>query len=176
LRAARERAARRRWLSEDGAAPERPAAAADDPAERVLARERAAALAAAIATLPGGQRDALVLFHLAGLPQHAVASRLTTGEGAVRTRLDKARTALRARLAGEDEPQPKAETEENDMTSTAMPAEIADVRRTTGGRHVVLLSVAGATCPSGSARPTPRPSPRGCMTSSVPGPTRTPSP
>jgi RNA polymerase sigma factor (sigma-70 family) len=147
LRAARERAVRRRWLREGAAPPERSSAEADDPAERVLARERAAELAAAIAALPSGQRDALVLFHLADLPQQAVASRLTTGEGAVRTRLHKARTALRARLGGEGDPQPDPETEENDVTTTALPAEIADVRRTPGGRHVVLLAVAGRDVP-----------------------------
>jgi RNA polymerase sigma-70 factor, ECF subfamily len=149
LSAARERTARRRWLSEDAAPPERPSATADDPAERALARERAADLAAAIAALPSGQRDALVLFHLADLPQQAVAARLTTGEGAVRTRLHKARTALRARLGGEAEaePRPELDTEENDVTTTAMPAEIADVRRTPGGRHFVLLAVAGRDVP-----------------------------
>lgn len=35
---------------------------------------------------PAGQRDAVVLFHLAGLPQATVAARLNTATGAVRTR------------------------------------------------------------------------------------------
>jgi hypothetical protein len=40
--------------------------------------ERAAELASAISELPSGQRDAVVLFHLADLPQEVVA----TGVGA----------------------------------------------------------------------------------------------
>jgi bifunctional DNase/RNase len=107
-------------------------------AGRLLARERAAELAAAIAALPSGQRDAVVLFHLADLPQHAVASRLTTGEGAVRTRLHKARTALRARLSAASTPD---RSEEDPMPTTARPARIADIRRTPAGRHVALLAV-----------------------------------
>jgi RNA polymerase sigma factor (sigma-70 family) len=75
-----------------------PATAADDPQERVLARERATDLAAAISELPPGQGEAVVLFHLADLPQKTVASRLDTRVGAVRTRLHKARVTLRRQL------------------------------------------------------------------------------
>lgn len=135
LRTLRERAIARDALTRDGTLPERVAAAGDDPAERALSAERAAELAAAIAALPPGQRDALVLFHLADLPQDAIAARLGTAPGAVRTRLHKARAALRARLRA-----PSPPTEEGPMPETAVPARIVDVRRTPAGRHVVLLA------------------------------------
>jgi RNA polymerase sigma factor (sigma-70 family) len=136
LRAVRERAGALDRLTADGALPERPSGAHNDPAERALAGERAAELAAAISALPPGQRDALVLFHLAGLPQRTVAARLGTAPGAVRTRLHKARAALRARLGAA----PRPTTEETTMPETAVPARIVDVRRTPAGRHVVLLA------------------------------------
>jgi RNA polymerase sigma factor (sigma-70 family) len=134
LRLVRERSARRRWLVPDTSLLEPIAADTDDPAHRVLAHEQAAELLAAIADLPSGQRDAVVLFHLADLPQRTVASRLNTSAGALRTRLHKARTSLRTRLtATHDHPEPL-------MPDTATPAQIIDVRRTPAGRHVVLLT------------------------------------
>jgi RNA polymerase sigma factor (sigma-70 family) len=136
LRSVRERSTRRQWLSEDASLPDQPSAAADDPAQRLLARERAAELAAAISTLPTGQRDAVVLFHLADLPQETIASRLHTGVGAVRTRLHKARTTLRERLIATS----LADNQEDPMPDSAMPARITDVRRTPAGRHVALLA------------------------------------
>jgi RNA polymerase sigma factor (sigma-70 family) len=143
LRGAREHRARRQWLSEDAAAPDQPSDEADDPALRLLARERAAELAAAISDLPTGQRDAVVLFHLADLPQEAVAARLNTRVGAVRTRLHKARMTLRQRLTAT----PQHDDQENPMPDTALPARITDVRRTPAGRHVVLLATADHELP-----------------------------
>jgi RNA polymerase sigma-70 factor (ECF subfamily) len=127
LRAARERARRERRVGEGAPRP----AEADTPEQWVLARERAEEVAAAISALPRGQRDAVVLFHLADLPQAAVAARLNTGVGAVRTRLHKARRTLRERLIDE---------KEAPVPETALPARITDVRRTPAGRHVVLLA------------------------------------
>ncbi len=122
LRALRER---RPELTRDGSLPERPADARDEPAERVLARERAHELAAAIGSLPAGQRDAVVLFHLGDLPQAAVADALGTGSSAVSTRLHKARAALRAALTTKEAP---------------LRATIRDIRRTPANRHVVILA------------------------------------
>jgi len=137
LRERRSRAVARDRLTADGALPDRAAGDAHaDPLERALAGERAAELAAAISALPAGQRDAVVLFHLADLPQQAVAARLGTAPGAVRTRLHKARAALRVRLRGERPPPPK----ETAMPETALPARIVDVRRTPAGRHIVILA------------------------------------
>ena len=84
LRVLRERHDSRIELTRDGALPERVADERDAPPQRLLAAERAAELAAAIAALPPGQRDAIVLFHLADLPQATVAARLGTPAGAVR--------------------------------------------------------------------------------------------
>jgi RNA polymerase sigma factor (sigma-70 family) len=129
LRAARERANARVRLTADGSLPE--PAVAEEPIAVLLAAERAGELAAAIAGLPPGQREAVVLFHLAELPQAAVAERLGTSRSAVSTRLDKGRAALRARLTKE----------------TRMPARILDVRRTPAGRHVVILAHDGGELP-----------------------------
>jgi RNA polymerase sigma factor (sigma-70 family) len=143
LRALRERASALDRLTPDGALPERAARADEDPAERALAGERAAELATAISALPPGQRDALVLFHLADLPQRTIAARLGTAPGAVRTRLHKARAALRARLRGE----PPPTTKETAMPESTVPARIVDVRRTPAGRHVVLLAAGDRELP-----------------------------
>jgi RNA polymerase sigma factor (sigma-70 family) len=138
LRALRERRAGRVELTRDGALPE--VADPDTPEARLLAGERSRAVAAAIAALPPGQRDAIVLYHLADLPQATVAARLGTAAGAVRTRLHKGRGALRARLG---EP-PK----ESPMPATsAVPVRIRDVLRTPARRHVVVLAAGDAELP-----------------------------
>src|SRR3954471_21135692 len=126
LRARREGAGARDRITADGALPDRAAEGREDPVERALAGERAAELAAAISALPPGQRDAVVLFHLADLPQRAVAARLGTAPGAVRTRLHKPRAALRARLRAD----PPPTTKETTVSDAAVPARIVDVRRT----------------------------------------------
>ena len=141
-RVLRERHDTRIELTRDGALPERTADERDAPPQRLLAAERAAELAAAIAALPPGQRDAIVLFHLADLPQATVAARLGTPAGAVRTRLHKGRATLRTRLA------PTNDTMQEDAVSeSAIPAQILDVRRTPAGRHVVVLAAAGDELP-----------------------------
>jgi RNA polymerase sigma factor (sigma-70 family) len=118
----------------DGEHAEHVADERDDPLARVLAAERAHELAAAIASLPPGQRDAVVLFHLAELPQTEVALRLGTRQGAVSTRLHKARAALRAHLERSEPP-------------VSYPATIRDVVRTPAGRHVVILATAADELP-----------------------------
>jgi uncharacterized protein len=118
----------------DGEPPERLADERHDPLARVLAAERSHELAAAIASLPPGQRDAVVLFHLADLPQTEVALRLGTRQGAVSTRLHKARAALRGHLERSEPPM-------------SYPATIHDVVRTPAGRHVVILATADDELP-----------------------------
>ena len=81
-----------------------------------------------------------MLFHLAGLPQEEVAGRLGTGGGAVRTRLHKARAAMRARLTPPER-------------TRMLPATIADIRRTPAGRHVVLLATESDRLPIWIGRP-----------------------
>ena len=132
LRELRRREAGGETLTATGALPDAALDERDGPPARALAAERARELAAALSELPAGQRDAVVLFHLADLPQSAVARRLGTRPGAIRTRLHKARAALRARLT----------TQEGPMT-----ARIADVLRTPAGRHAVVLATDDAELP-----------------------------
>jgi uncharacterized protein len=92
---------------------------------------------AAIAALPAGQRAAVALFHLGGLSHAEVAGRLGTRPGAVKTRLHKARGALRRELVD-------VHREEFAMP-TAVPVSVADVRRPTDRpeRHIVVLEEVG---------------------------------
>jgi RNA polymerase sigma-70 factor (ECF subfamily) len=130
LRVARRLAsARRVWdpLSDDARFA---AAAADSPFEQAQRSALVARVREAVAALPPGQRDAVFLFYLAGLSQAEIAEHLGTAEGAVRTRLHKARATLREHL-------------EPERTSMTIAMRIADVRPTDGTRfsatHVVLL-------------------------------------
>jgi RNA polymerase sigma factor (sigma-70 family) len=111
------------------ALPEPPAPGPEDGDGRV---------AAAIAGLPPGQREAVALFYLADLSHAQIAERLGIPVGAVKTRLHKARRSLRARLADLDQ-------EMRPMTST-VPMHVADVRDTGGDErssHVLLLEEQG---------------------------------
>lgn len=78
----------------------RPLTDADQPAttvgpeQRALGAARLDAAAAALASLPGEQRAALVLFQIEGLSYREVASVLRVSEPAVRSRLERARRNL----------------------------------------------------------------------------------
>jgi len=76
-----------------------------DPAARVTAADISARVRAAVAALPQGQRSAVRLFYLSGLSYRETAALLGIAEGTVRTRLHKARGALRGslRVLGEEE-------------------------------------------------------------------------
>jgi RNA polymerase sigma factor (sigma-70 family) len=77
---------------------------ADDDEERIAARVSALGaregLAKAIAALPAGQRDVLLLIVLAELTQEQVAKALDVRPGTVSSRLDRARRKLRKALGG----------------------------------------------------------------------------
>jgi RNA polymerase sigma factor (sigma-70 family) len=126
-RALRERA---RWQRADG-----PELAASDPGpeEAAEAARIAERVRAAIAALPPGQRAAVALFHLGGLGHAEVAGHLGTRPGAVKTRLHKARVALRRELAD-------VHREEFPM-SVPVPVRVADVRRPADrpDRRIVVL-------------------------------------
>jgi RNA polymerase sigma-70 factor (ECF subfamily) len=107
---------------------------APGPAERAESGEAVRRVRQAIAALPRGQRDAVVLFHLAGLGHAEAAARLGTRAGAVKTRLHKARAALRPRLVDLREENPMPDHVE---------MRVADVRRAASGRHIVLLEEPG---------------------------------
>jgi RNA polymerase sigma factor (sigma-70 family) len=123
----------RRALARGAVAPQAlPDVAAREPgpaelAESTLAAER---VRTAIAALPAGQRDAVTLFYLAGLSAPEVAEHLASTHGAIKTRLHKARTTLRANLRDLRE-------------DTMIEMRVADVRDTRAGTlrdsHVVLL-------------------------------------
>jgi RNA polymerase sigma-70 factor (ECF subfamily) len=104
------------------------------PDDLVGAAEDARRVRAAIGALPPGQRAAAALFYLAGLGHAEVADALGIPVGAVKTRLHKARAALRGRLHDlREEPLP--------MTDPIR-VRVADVRRLADGdheRHVVVL-------------------------------------
>jgi RNA polymerase sigma-70 factor (ECF subfamily) len=68
------------------------------PAEAVLAGELARRVRAAVTGLPAGQRQAAEAYYLSGLTQAEAAGQLGIPAGAVKTRLHKARTALRGSL------------------------------------------------------------------------------
>src|SRR5262245_3915806 len=72
---------------------------APDPAEQAAVADVAARVRAAVAALPRGQRAAVLLHYLAGLSQAEAAATLGVELGAVKTRLHKARLALRAPLS-----------------------------------------------------------------------------
>jgi RNA polymerase sigma factor (sigma-70 family) len=94
----------RRWLRQ--LRPESLGLPADDlvsdspgPAELAEIADLAGRVRGAIATLPGGQRDAILLFYLQGLSHREVAAELRISTGAVKARLHQARAALAPRLS-----------------------------------------------------------------------------
>jgi bifunctional DNase/RNase len=99
----------------------------------------AARVHTAIGQLPAGQRQAVVLFYLAGLTHAEIAEEVGSRPGAIKTRLHKARRALRTSLAELHEEHP--------MTNQApdlVPMHVADLRRSAAddpgsARHIVFL-------------------------------------
>jgi RNA polymerase sigma factor (sigma-70 family) len=132
-RAAQERA---RLARLEGPEPPAPGPGPDEAAEaaRIAARVRDA-----IAALPPGQRAAVTLFHLGGLTHAEVAGHLDTRPGAVKTRLHKARAALRRALTD-------VHREEFPM-SAPVPMRVADVRRPSERpeRRIVVLEEIGGS-------------------------------
>jgi RNA polymerase sigma-70 factor (ECF subfamily) len=81
---------------------ERPGPADHEPQPQVLTRERAAAVHAAIASLPPMQRAAVLLHHFHHLPYKEIAGALETTLPAVESLLFRAKRSLAARLACEE--------------------------------------------------------------------------
>ena len=77
----------------DGGSPE------PGPAEAAELAEIAAQVRGAVAALPEGQRDAVMLFYLQGLTQREVAAELGISVNAVKARLHQARASLAPGLA-----------------------------------------------------------------------------
>jgi RNA polymerase sigma-70 factor (ECF subfamily) len=70
-----------------------------DPAEVVQSRD---SLARALASLPAGQREAVVLVEWLGMDQEEAATALGVKQGSVRARLSRAKAELRRTLEDED--------------------------------------------------------------------------
>jgi len=77
--------------------------AAPTPGRELQRRELGERLAAAVATLPAGARAVLVLRDLFDLEYAEIARALDLDLGTVKSRLARARAAVRARLAGDGE-------------------------------------------------------------------------
>jgi RNA polymerase sigma factor (sigma-70 family) len=112
------------------------------PAEVAEITDLARRVRAAIATLPDGQRAAVLLFYLQGLSHREVAAELGISAGAVKARLHQARAALAPRLS-------RLASIQEGRTMTATDAQewvtvgVADVRRADDApqpKHLMLLA------------------------------------
>ncbi len=115
-------------------------APAPAPEELFEAAEASEWVLHAVRDLPIGQRAAVVLFHLAGLPHREVAARLGISVGAVKTRLHKGRATLRAALREREHEEERAMIEMRLAEVRHRPAEGDQAER-----FVLLLEEAGGT-------------------------------
>ena len=103
-------------------------------------------VAAAIATLPQGERDTLLLFAWEGMPYDQIASALDVPVGTVRSRLNRARGRLRE-LVGE--------SKEEQVTATLRPDRVFPVDQADPGlfkrEKERLMSTIGTTTPRAEA-------------------------
>jgi RNA polymerase sigma factor (sigma-70 family) len=114
------------------------------PAEAAEIADLAARVRAAVAALPDGQRDAVLLFYMQGLSHREVAEELCISVGAVKARLHQARAGLAPRLAQVmDIPEATtvATTDEVQWTDVS----VAEIRRAQGEdiwqrKHVMILA------------------------------------
>ncbi|HEY5989661.1 MAG TPA: bifunctional nuclease domain-containing protein [Streptosporangiaceae bacterium] len=141
----------RRWLRQVrveslGLGEER-ASESPGPAEMAEIAEIAARVRGAIAALPDGQRNAVLLFYLQGLSHREVAAELAISIGAVKSRLHQARVSLAPRLATIiDTPAGGAMTTTSDLEW--IDASVAEVRRGEGEdvlrrKHIMVLRESG---------------------------------
>ncbi len=93
----RRRARRRHLPLEAAADPPDPGSSA---AAQIMDATRAAALEAALASLPERQRQAIILRHIEGLANPEIAQIMDTGVEAVESLVARGKRALQARLAG----------------------------------------------------------------------------
>jgi RNA polymerase sigma factor (sigma-70 family) len=114
------------------------------PEEAAEAAEMTEAIRRALAHLPPDQRDAVMLFYVAGLTQQEIADALGTTAGAVKARLHKARRRLRDQLSilwKEEDMGVRVGTEWLEMQVTDVRRAPADGAR--AERYVVLLQKEG---------------------------------
>jgi RNA polymerase sigma-70 factor (ECF subfamily) len=103
-----------------------PVASGPGPLDIAEEADLAARVRLAVANLPRGQRASVVLFYLTGLTYAETAAQLGIEVSAVKTRLNKARRALRRQL---DDLWVEMTMEETKGNEPAVPTRVADVRR-----------------------------------------------
>jgi RNA polymerase sigma-70 factor (ECF subfamily) len=123
------------------------------PARHLEQRELAERLETAIAALPEAQRAVLVMRDVEGLALADVAAVLSLGERAVKSRLHRARLAVRDRLApfvaGGDAPAPGSDCPETArMLSTYLEGELDAGTCARMERHVAGCPACGGACTS----------------------------
>ncbi len=79
------------------------AASTPSPMEGASRQAAVQRMMSVIAQLPPSQRDLLILFHVKGLPYDTIADRLNVPLGTVKSRLNRARLAVRDKLAEDAE-------------------------------------------------------------------------
>jgi RNA polymerase sigma factor (sigma-70 family) len=138
----------RRWLRqlrlEVPALPPDQVSPAPGPAEVAEISDLAARVRTAIASLPDGQRDAVMLFYLQGLTHREVAGELGISAGAVKARLHQGRAGLAPRLA------PLIEFPEVTTVTTTDAVQWAEVSvteirrgRDNQAKHIMILRESG---------------------------------
>jgi RNA polymerase sigma-70 factor (ECF subfamily) len=143
---------------------------ADDtpaPDKQVQARQIGAALAAAIAALPADQREVLVLRDVEGLSAHEAAEVVGIEVGALKSRLHRARMAMRHQLANvvSETPDPCPElateltayaaAEIDQATCVAIEGHLATCPRCTGACDALKRTVSMCKAIPGDAVPSP---------------------
>lgn len=116
-----------------------PAAGDGDVEVDAMAALEAARVRDAIARLPSGQREAVLLYYLDGLTQAEVAAQLGIAVGAVKTRLHRARLGLRDRLTTPREAVPMTEAAASPHIEMRVDW-VRRFRRGEGEHHVLSLT------------------------------------
>lgn len=97
----------------------------------------------AVARLPVGQREAVLLFYVEGLTQAEIAAQLDIAVGAVKARLHKARAALRDRLSSQMEARPMTAQRSPGRVEMTV-SKVARLRKEGRGEyHVLILAEVG---------------------------------
>ena len=103
---------------------------APGPAEAAELADIAARVRGAVAALPDGQRNAVLLFYLQGLSHRKVAAELSISVGAVKARLHQARASLAPRLASVADL--KEETTVTTEAAEWVDVSVSEIRRSHG--------------------------------------------
>lgn len=120
-----------------------------DPEARAVEADLSARVLRAVAGLPSGQRASVLLFYLGGLTYAETAAQLGIEIGAVKTRLHKARAALRKQLMSAWKEEAMVASEAPSAEGQAVEMRVVDVRRISATderpvrHHVVLEEVGG---------------------------------